>query len=150
MDLEITEIIDPLTVWEIRHCDVKTESGAIPAYKIYKQIEYKLNNGEVIYVDTCKCRDEYNNKEKGFASFLYYNLIRQLTVDKRNYKEQADEVIRYCIELFELGYKRVKIYHPSLYVPDGKLIRDYITTKIRSVLEYEKLVEFDKVVRFYD
>lgn len=150
MELNITEIVDPATVWEIRHCDVKTETGAVPGYKIYKQIEYKLENGEVIHVDTCKCRDEYNNPEKGFASFLYYNLLILLTVDKQNYKNQADEVIRYCIELYEKGYKRVKIYHPSLYVPDGKLIRDYITTKIRSVLTYEKLVEFDKVVRFYD
>lgn len=150
MELNITQVLDPQTVWEIRHCDVKTETGAVPGYKIYNEIEYKMEDGQAVTIPTCKCRDEYNNPEKGFASFLYYNLIRQLTVDKQSYKNQADEVIRYCIELVKGGYKRVKIYHPSLYVPDGKLIHDYIITKLRTMMEYEKLVEFDKVVRFYE
>jgi len=150
MELQITQILDPQTVWEIRHCDVKTETGAEPAYKFYKEIEYKLDDGQVVNVPTCKCRDEYDNPEKGFKSALYYNLVRELKVEDQDYKTQADKAVDHLIELSKT-YKRVKIYHPSLYVSDGDKIRDYIITKIRHIIQdYEKLREFDKVVRIYE
>ncbi len=152
MELNITEIIDHRALWEIRHVDVKTDTGAVPGYQVYKEIEYKLESGEIIVVPTCKCRDEYDKPEKGGFSMLYYNLIRKLNIEELKYNEQADLVIAYCLDLFERGYKWVKIYHPALYVQDGPLIRDYIISKLRTIFkdDYEKLKKVTKVVKFYD